>query len=74
MRRLSPAEPLVMLATIALWLVLAMATGALVGTACSVFLRLLFASEGRLYGAPWALLAALLPAAGAADGLLLHYG
>ena len=74
MRRLSPAEPLVMLATIALWLVLAMATGALVGTACSVFLRLLFASEGRLYGAPWALLAALLPAAGLANGLLLHYG
>ena len=74
MRRLSPAEPLVMLATIALWLVLAMATGALVGSACSVFLRLLFASEGRLYGAPWALVAALLPLAGLANGLLLHYG
>lgn len=74
MRRLSPAEPLLMLATVALWLVLAMLTGALVGTVCSLFLRLLLASEGRLYDASWALLAALLPLAGLANGLLLHYG
>ncbi|MFD2376295.1 hypothetical protein ACFSTJ_00925 [Ottowia pentelensis] len=52
MRRLSPAEPLVMLATIALWLVLAMLTGALVGSACSVFLHLLFASEGACTARP----------------------
>ena len=74
MRRLSPAEPLLMLATIALWLVLAMITGALVGTVCSAFLQLLFVSEGRLYDAPWLLLAALLPLAGLLNGLLLHYG
>lgn len=74
MRRLSPAEPLLMLATIALWLVLAMVAGALVGTACSAFLWLLHLSEGRLYDAPWGLLAALLPLAGLVNGLLLHYG
>ena len=74
MRRLSPAEPLLMLATVALWLVLAMLTGALVGTVCSLFLRLLHVSEGHLYDAPWALIAALLPLAGLANGLLLHHG
>lgn len=73
MRRLHPAEPLVMLATIALWLVLAMVTGALVGTACSVFLTLLLATEGRLYDAPLSVLAPLLVGGGLANGLLLHY-
>lgn len=73
MRRLSPAEPLLMLATIGLWLVLAMLTGALVGSVCAVFLGALFATEGRLYGAPWWLLAVLLPGAGLANGLLLHH-
>lgn len=63
-----------MLATIALWLVLAMVTGALVGTVCSVFLHALLLTEGRLYGASWALLAGLLPLAGLINGLLLHYG
>lgn len=73
MRRLSPAEPLVLLATIVLWLLLAIVTGALVGTACSLFLKLLFASEGRLYDAPWRWQATLLIGGGLANGLLLHY-
>lgn len=73
MRRLSPLEPLVMLGTVVQWLVLAMATGALVGSACSVFLGALFKTEGRLYDAPWWLLALLLPLGGLANGLLLHY-
>ncbi len=63
-----------MLATIVLWLLLAMLTGALVGTGCSVFLRVLFMTEGRFYGAPLALLAVLLPLGGLVNGLLLHYG
>lgn len=74
MRRLHPTEPLVMLATIMLWLVLAITTGTLVGTACSVFLRVLFLTEGRLYDSPWGLQAGLLVAGGLANGLLLHYG
>src|SRR5690606_24526046 len=73
MRRISPLEPLVMLGTVAQWLVLAMATGALVGTGCSVFLGALFKTEGHLYDAPWWLLALLLPLGGLANGLLLHY-
>ncbi len=72
--RFHPTEPLVMLATIVQWLVLATAVGALVGTACSLFLGLLFLSEGRLYGAPLWLLALVLPLGGLANGLLLHYG
>jgi len=72
-RRLSPFEPLVMLGTVVQWLVLAMATGALVGTGCSLFLGALFMTEGRVYDAPWWVLALLLPLGGLANGLLLHY-
>ncbi|MBW7930009.1 MAG: chloride channel protein [Gammaproteobacteria bacterium] len=74
MRRFRLAEPLVMLATVLQWLVLATATGALVGAGCTAFLRLLFASEGRVQAAPWWLLALLLPLGGLLNGLLLHYG
>lgn len=74
MPRFRLTEPLVMLATVLQWLVLATFTGALVGVGCSVFLRVLFATEGHAYGAPWWLLLLMLPAAGLANGLLLHYG
>lgn len=74
LRRFHLAEQLVMLATVAQWLVLATATGALIGAACTFFLRLLFVTEGRVYDAPWWLLLVLLPLAGLANGLLLHYG
>lgn len=74
MTRSRLAEPLVMLATVVQWLVLAMFTGAVVGVGCTIFLRALFASEGRLYDASWWLLAGLLLAGGFANGLLLHYG
>ncbi len=73
MRRLSPLEPLVMLGTVVQWLILAMATGALVGTGCSVFLGALFKTEGHLYDAPWWVIAVLLPLGGLANGLLLYY-
>lgn len=68
------AEPLVMLATVLQWLVLAGIVGVVVGAACSGFLHLLFLTEGRVYEVSWWLLAGLLPAAGLANGLLLHYG
>ncbi|MBN8737665.1 MAG: chloride channel protein [Xanthomonadales bacterium] len=74
MRRFHLAEPLVMLATVVQWLVLSIFTGALVGVGCTIFLRALFATEGRLYDAHWWLLALLLPLGGLANGLLLHYG
>jgi H+/Cl- antiporter ClcA len=73
MRRLNPTEPLVMLATIVQWLLLAIVTGALVGVGCSIFLRALFATEGRLYHVPYWMLALLLPLGGLLNGLLLHY-
>ena len=73
MRRLNPTEPLVMLATIVQWLLLAIVTGALVGVGCSIFLRVLFMTEGRLYHVPYWMLAALLPLGGLLNGLLLHY-
>ena len=63
-----------MLATVVQWLVLAMLVGALVGTVCSLFLGMLFMTEGRLYGAPLWLLALLLPLAGLANGLLQQHG
>ncbi|HLQ84943.1 MAG TPA: chloride channel protein [Salinisphaeraceae bacterium] len=74
MLRTRLTEPLVMLATVLQWLVLSIAAGAVVGAMCSVFLRLLFASEGRVYAVPWWLQASLLVGGGLANGLLLHYG
>ncbi len=74
MRRFRLTEPLVMLATVAQWLILATATGLVVGAGCAFFLHALQASEGRFYAAPWWTLALLLPLAGLANGLLLHYG
>jgi H+/Cl- antiporter ClcA len=74
MRRFNLAEPLVMLATVAQWLVLSIATGALIGAGCSIFLRVLFATAGRTYAAPLWLQMLLLPLGGLANGLLLYYG
>jgi H+/Cl- antiporter ClcA len=74
MRRFNFAEPLVMLATVVQWLVLSIATGALVGVGCTIFLRVLFATAGRAYAAPLWLQMALLPVGGLANGLLLYYG
>ena len=63
-----------MLATVLQWLVLATFTGAIVGVGCSIFLRILFATEGRTYASPWWTQASLLLIGGLANGLLLHYG
>lgn len=68
------AEPLVMLATVMQWLVLSIFTGALIGTGCSIFLRVLFATAGRAYAAPLWLQMSLLPVGGLLNGLLLYYG
>lgn len=68
------AEPLVMLATVLQWLVLSIFTGAVIGVGCSLFLRVLFATEGHVYDTSWWWLAVLLPLGGFVNGLLLHYG
>jgi H+/Cl- antiporter ClcA len=67
-------EPLVMFATVLQWLVLSLATGVIVGVGCSIFLRVLFATEGHLYHVHWWIVAVALPLGGLANGLLLHYG
>ncbi|MEO7062643.1 MAG: chloride channel protein [Dokdonella sp.] len=74
MRRSDLTEPLVMLATVLQWLVLSMLTGALVGTGCSIFLHVLFATAGHTYTAPLWLQMTLLPIGGLLNGLLLYYG
>lgn len=74
MHRFRLTELLVMLATVFQWLVLSIFAGAVIGLGCALFLRALHVSEGRLYDAPWWLLALSLPLAGFVNGLLLHYG
>lgn len=68
------AEPLVMFATVVQWLVLSLLTGVVVGTVCSLFLRVLFTTEGNVYAVPWWLQASLLVGGGLANGLLLYFG
>ena len=63
-----------MLATVAQWMVLSTLTGALVGTGCSAFLRVLFATAGRTYAAPLWVQMSLLPIGGLLNGLLMYYG
>jgi len=63
-----------MLATVVQWLALSMLTGAAVGVGCSIFLRFLFATEGRVYAVPLGWQMSLLMLGGLANGLLLHYG
>lgn len=74
MYRPNLTEPLVMLATVVQWLLLAMFTGALVGTGCSIFLRILFATTGYTHVIPLWLQMIMLPVGGLLNGLLLHYG
>src|SRR5699024_735471 len=74
MRHFQLAEPLVMLATVAQWLLLSIFAGTLIGIGCSTFLHLLFTTSGHAYDAPLWTQMLLLPLAGLANGLLLHYG
>ncbi|MGN6281485.1 chloride channel protein [Frateuria sp.] len=74
MRQSYLTEPLVMLATVLQWLALATLAGALVGTGCSAFLRILFATSDHIYAAPLWVQMAVLPIGGLANGLLLQYG
>lgn len=67
-------EPIIMLATVLQWIVLAIATGAIVGTGVSFFLKALFRVTGLSFGLPLWQQMLLLPMAGLANGMLLHYG
>ena len=72
--RVNYIEPVIMVATILRWLLLASITGAIVGTGVSLFLQaLFFLSEHTAHLSLWTQMA-LLPLAGILNGLLLHYG
>ncbi|HEX7390192.1 MAG TPA: chloride channel protein [Acidiphilium sp.] len=72
--RLLYIEPVVMLTTIVQWLILATATGAIVGSGTSLFLHGLFFSIDRTAAIPLWLQMILLPLAGLLNGLALFYG
>lgn len=66
-------EPVVMLATVAQWLVLATVTGTLVGAGTSLFLYALFYVTPAPSMPVWGYML-LLPLGGLFNGLLLHWG
>ncbi len=74
MRRFDYLELVIMLATVAQWLVLATIAGAIVGTGTSLFLLTLFYMTERTADVSLLMQMALLPAGGLLNGLLLHYG
>ncbi len=74
MPRLSILEPVVMLATVVQWVVLASIVGVVVGSGVSVFLYALFFFTDRSVGIPMWAQVILLPLGGLANGLLLYYG
>lgn len=72
--RFNLVEPLVMLATVVQWLVLATIAGAIVGSGTSLFLHGLFFFIDRTASVPLWLQMVLLPVGGLLNGLLLYYG
>jgi H+/Cl- antiporter ClcA len=74
MRRFQYIEPVVMLATILQWLVLATVTGVIVGCGTSAFLYALFYFTDQTVSIPLWFQMALLPLGGLLNGLILYYG
>jgi H+/Cl- antiporter ClcA len=74
LNRIKYIEPLVMLATLLRWFILASITGAIVGTGTSFFLKGLFFSTDKTSHIPLWVQMILLPIGGILNGLLLHYG
>lgn len=74
MPRATLIEPVVMLATILQWIVLATLTGILVGTGTSLFLHGLFFLSDQTASVSLSWQMALLPLGGLLNGLLLYYG
>lgn len=72
--RFNYIEPIVMLATVVQWLVLATIVGAIVGSGTSFFLHGLFFFIGTTASVPLWLQMILLPVGGLLNGLLLYYG
>ena len=72
--RFNLVEPLVMLATVVQWLVLATIAGAVVGSGTSLFLHGLFFFIDTTASIPLWFQMVLLPLGGLANGLLLYYG
>src|SRR5690625_5026976 len=63
-----------MFSTVLQWMVLSIVTGALVGTAVSFFLIVLFSLAGRSFAASLWLQLTLLPVGALVNGLLRYYG
>lgn len=72
--RFNYVEPIVMLATVLQWVVLATLTGTIVGTGTSLFLYGLFFFTDRSASVPMWVQMVLLPLGGLLNGLLLYYG
>lgn len=74
MARIHFIEPIVMLATVLQWLVLATLTGIIVGSGTSIFLHGLFHMTETTVSIPLWVQMLLLPLGGLINGLLLYYG
>lgn len=72
--RFNYIEPIIMIATIVRWLVLAVVTGVVVGSGASLFLAGLFYFSARTTGVSLSAQMVLLPIGGILNGLLLYYG
>ncbi len=72
--RINYIEPVVMLATVLKWSLLAILTGLITGTGTSIFLHALFYSTAQTANIPLWLQMLLLPFAGLLNGFILYYG
>lgn len=72
--RVNYIEPVIMVATVGRWLLLATVVGVIVGSGCSLFLTGLFFLSAQTDHIPLGVQMGLLPLAGILNGLLLYYG
>ncbi|WP_211284630.1 chloride channel protein [Rummeliibacillus pycnus] len=73
MFRINYIEPLVMIATLLRWFVLAIITGAVVGSGTSLFIKVLHGSLQQTSSIPLWMQMIILPIGGILNGLILYY-
>jgi len=72
--RINYIEPLIMLATLIKWFILAILTGTIAGTGTSFFLHALYFSSDKTAHIPLWLQMIYLPIGGILNGLIIYYG
>ncbi|MGX9136017.1 hypothetical protein ACWV26_16985 [Rummeliibacillus sp. JY-2-4R] len=73
MFRINYIEPIIMIATLCRWFLLAIATGAIAGSGTTLFVKTLYVALGQTSSLPLWLQMILLPIGGLLNGLIIYF-